>query len=1571
MGRYRRRKKDRLLIAPAVLLVLILVVFFVKERLSTRLEAVTLETVTYETDTDFETGIVNSTRVVNTGDDSRIELALGGGPDGTAYHREVTVDNSANATNLSEYQAVINNLNTASLISAGKMQSDCGDLRFTDSDDNEIPYWVGPGTCNSTNTIVFVKTPTIPGSGTTSVNMYYGNSSVGNGQDEFATFTYSTQKVVGYHLSDELSAVSNIALMSLTDSNSITHNGNTYNLNKGDYQANLSNVQGYLPWLAKGAFEMTRGAHFSDTVTPISWAGTEYYLHLSAGGVNGIKIHTIALWGDATVNIYKGGVLACGPISVTSSGQTTECGGSGAGVYRITSTMPILMSAELLFSGGYRSKMPALPAQTGKIILSGGTTSLLNGSDSSRNYTIYMSDAVSPTIQNVAANSFFSVSNAGTNPGALYGGAPAFLVEATEAAAVHGVNTGAYDNVYGDKVENQGTFFGAPTPQSYFISVSSTYPATCTVYNAQNDSVMFTGTATSVNNDVYHLRFGSGSASVYIGPEWYMECDQPVNAFYRKNSIYETVNWRASYARQYTYPEPTTSIGSESELYVATGSWESSADESDVIDLVWNGGWGDGTLSSTAFEATLSDTSMSENVLFQIRVAEELADLESETYISLGTATSGTFTITAEAMDTLGVATEFYRYVQVRAVLTSSDDSLSPKIESFTLSYLRDDLAPATNASNAVILGAADGDWLRIEPTVVWDAGDDDTLGSGIMGYCVALDATGLSDPAPNNDPTTSAGVLNPADTEITHPSCPFIVQGEAFDLSTVASLQLQTANRYYLSVKAVDFAGNVYAGGGFQNLVSFRFDNANPKNVDYLVVPNTVFGSIDDMFFSWPSTGAAASNDLYLGDELSGVLGWQYSVNSTADWKGPQHSVELDLYYIPYDGVNFMHTLSESIDGDDIAIGNNVIYIRTVDNAGNVSSHVSGVLAYGGEAPTFPPDGMLTVTPNQSNVNSFALSWPQASAGSGHTIESYYYMINRTPPTNFATLSTNSSIYIPTTATSVEQAPLTGSIRGTNSVCVVAVDDANNYSASNVLCGEYTLNSTAPDPVQNLFVTDTSVRANQLWRATLVWEEPAYKGTGQLTYIVQRSGDGSSWVTVTTTLGLAHTDVVPESKLYYYRVGVYDTSDESIQNPTYSNFVPIIPKGSYTEPAELVSGPKVIGISTTNATISWTTGRQSDSKVQYGLTSGDYFPEEPSKGEQTNDHEIQLINLRPGTQYYFRSKWTDEDGNLGRSDEQSFTTLPAPVVIDPQVTRVGLNFATIRFTVQDASAARIYYGKTSSFGGVQEIATATSRSTYVVNIDGLDDGSKYFYRINTFDRDGNEYQGIILSFDTLPRPQVTNVRIQQVRNSAQPTVLVTWDSNTEITSVVSYYPMSEPSNRIDEVDIDLIKGEHKLLVKNLEPETQYGLVVSGTDRQGNEAISSEQIFTTATDTRPPKVTDLVVESSIVTSENGERTAQLVVSWNTDEGATSQVEYGYGNNTEYTQRTRVNTDLSVNHVVVISELQPSSVYHLRVLSQDSQGNQALSSDVVTITPKSSASALDLVIDGLRNVFGFL
>ncbi|MFA7682991.1 MAG: hypothetical protein WCX94_02490, partial [Candidatus Dojkabacteria bacterium] len=205
-----------------------------------------------------------------------------------------------------------------------------------------------------------------------------------------------------------------------------------------------------------------------------------------------------------------------------------------------------------------------------------------------------------------------------------------------------------------------------------------------------------------------------------------------------------------------------------------------------------------------------------------------------------------------------------------------------------------------------------------------------------------------------------------------------------------------------------------------------------------------------------------------------------------------------------------------------------------------------------------------------------------------------------------------------------------------------------------------------------------------------------------------------------------------------------------------------------------------------------------------------------------------------------------------------------------------------------------------------------------------LEDGTEYHYTIILTDEEGYEYESFEDHvFSTPPRPQVSNVQIQEKKGVPTPTIEVFWNSNIAINSIVRY---SSQAKTLDKVDMELIEGEHVMEINGLDPDSGYQLTVEGVDAMGNRATSDVYAFTTATDTRPPVVSGIKSEGDVQSSDiqsDRSRSAQLIISWDTDEPGTSQVLYGEGaGNDGYPYSTQTDGEMRTKHVIIVSNLTP-------------------------------------------------
>jgi len=106
-----------------------------------------------------------------------------------SYRQNYTISNGG-ASGLTNFQ-VIMDVNTSTLISGGKMRSDCADIRFTNAAGTGTVYHtLQKGTCNKVHTYLTVNVSSIPASGSSNITMYYGNPNAQSADNPSMVFDF-------------------------------------------------------------------------------------------------------------------------------------------------------------------------------------------------------------------------------------------------------------------------------------------------------------------------------------------------------------------------------------------------------------------------------------------------------------------------------------------------------------------------------------------------------------------------------------------------------------------------------------------------------------------------------------------------------------------------------------------------------------------------------------------------------------------------------------------------------------------------------------------------------------------------------------------------------------------------------------------------------------------------------------------------------------------------------------------------------------------------------------------------------------------------------------------------------------------------------------------------------------------------------------------------------------------------------------------------------------------------------------------------------------------------------------
>lgn len=536
----------------------------------------------------------------------------------------------------------------------------------------------------------------------------------------------------------------------------------------------------------------------------------------------------------------------------------------------------------------------------------------------------------------------------------------------------------------------------------------------------------------------------------------------------------------------------------------------------------------------------------------------------------------------------------------------------------------------------------------------------------------------------------------------------------------------------------------------------------------------------------------------------------------------------------------------------------------------------------------------------------------------------------------------------------------------GVSTVCFQAKDDYGNVSS-------VTFAST-PQTVTDSQVNDISFPPSSKFKLLVWWGVVPDPGSFSQ-YNIYRSTDGSSYSLYTTISdrlinycfdegdGNCNDDNLGglnSATTYYYKITAQDVDGIS----TYSSVVSAVPDGSTSGEVDatapiLSSGPSD-SVSSSTATITWITNEGSYSLVRYGTTTS-LGSVAGSSTETVTSHSVDILDLTPGVLYYYQILSADSSGNLLSSPASpptglhTFTTTAdntAPAISSGPIVTAGRDSATILWVTDEASDSQVKYivavDNTTDPAGVGGIATTlqTEKVTnHFVIIMGLSSDTTYNYQIISTDN----YTNTLTSPSSAPfvqfttstdkadsdAPVITFNSIDDVTEGLDSAVIV-WTTDENAYSVVEY-GLTESLGSVAGT-VDNSTTNHSVTVSNLSNNKAYYYKLHSADSSGNLATKPDtgtNTFTTTADTIDPVILSVTVASSDRSS--------AVITWNTDETASSQVEYGINADLSGSSLTTLQSEKISNHITVLTGLTPDISYYYRVISADTAGNSAQSS----------------------------
>ncbi len=577
-----------------------------------------------------------------------------------------------------------------------------------------------------------------------------------------------------------------------------------------------------------------------------------------------------------------------------------------------------------------------------------------------------------------------------------------------------------------------------------------------------------------------------------------------------------------------------------------------------------------------------------------------------------------------------------------------------------------------------------------------------------------------------------------------------------------------------------------------------------------------------------------------------------------------------------------------------------------------------------------------------------------------------------------------------------------------------------------------YTLRTTYDTKAPTISDIQNPVRASEA--AVITWKTDELSDS-QVEYGTTASTTTGSYANTTslvTTPSIFHsvtlsaetykatggTNLLVKNTRYYYRVKSKDSannttvSDEGTFMTTEDGAVVYASSGGggsvslsdvIDTTAPVISNVNVEKITPFGATVTFDTSEDARGLIQYG--EGKELNVNAGDVSFSRKHSIDIRGLKMGTTYNYLVDAIDKSGNVGFGVEATFKTdflaenlgaleklgstfdtvqqkiedliasaLPSinpPFIDKPVVNALGEDFVSISFNTNVKAYGLISYATDDEYKQdgkyTQEVSKLDQKSMeHSFDINNLKANTKYHYSAKSYVFPGAPSQTEDSTFITSAskiEAKITDRKIDSFH--------VIWSTNVPATSVVEY--KKKGSVKAEKRTDDAMTTYHDVLVDHLLPATTYEVRPYSITVDGNVINpKSGLVVTTIKDVTPPAISSFKVDSALVTGRN-DRT-QTIVSWKTDEPASSIVYYEEGSGSPNQALANKQEDLNSftqNHVVILTTLKPGSIYRFQIASVDEAGNITKLPVRTIVTPKANESVVDVIFKNFDDTFNFI
>lgn len=391
----------------------------------------------------------------------------------------------------------------------------------------------------------------------------------------------------------------------------------------------------------------------------------------------------------------------------------------------------------------------------------------------------------------------------------------------------------------------------------------------------------------------------------------------------------------------------------------------------------------------------------------------------------------------------------------------------------------------------------------------------------------------------------------------------------------------------------------------------------------------------------------------------------------------------------------------------------------------------------------------------------------------------------------------------------------------------------------------------------------------------------------------------------------------------YHYRIRVEDVYGQSLE--TEDAVFSTKPEGT---PENLtIHKIAVDPLGTGSVAVSWVTNLPASSSVSWGRTES--YTETMTDSALVTKHAVVLDGLDPGVDYHaLVSSVTDEGAEVSSDDFLFWSPPPDLQIQNAQVESVGSTRIALSWSTNFEATGWIEYG-TSPECALSTEPSMEAVTEHALEVSDLEPLTGYYLRAAAAIGD-YVVRSVVMSATTAP-PELL-VSIPVTVDTTASSVTVVWSTSLPSYSHLRYgesaeYGLATGTNASP-------RTEHATVITGLSPASTYHLQAVATDTSGRTAYSEDVTFET------PHYGPLAFREVSV-YDVGPSFASI--SWQTSHESRGVLRYGLTET--YTDSVEVD-DLATDHSVVVTGLSHGTAYHMSIRAVDTDGQTAISYDMV-------------------------